>query len=75
MSALVLSSEMPNCVFGLEQRNKAAPQVITSYAIKHAAMDVGNGLAGLISIPGAAAAALIGAILAQAPLVYGPMTR
>lgn len=59
----------------LEQRNKAAHQVITSYAVKHAAMDVGIGLAGLIPIPGAATAALISAILAQAPLVYRPMTR
>lgn len=75
MAALVLSGDMPNCVFGLEERNKAAHQVITAYAIKHAAMDVGIGLAGLIPVPGAATVALIGAILAQAPLVYGPMTR
>lgn len=75
MSALVLSGDMPNCVFGLEQRNRAAHEVITSYAVKHAAMDVGIGLAGMIPIPGAATAALIGAILAQAPMIYGPMTR
>lgn len=75
MSALVLSSDMPNCVFGLEDRNRAAHKVITSYAVKHAAMDVGIGLIGLTPIPGAATAALIGAILAQAPLIYRPMTR
>lgn len=66
---------MPDCVFGLEQRNKAAHKVITSYAIMHAAVDVGIGLAGLIPIPGAATMALVLAILAQAPLVYGPMTE
>lgn len=75
MTTVILNSDMPSCVFNLEQRNQAAHRVITSYAIKHAAMDVGIGLAGLIPIPGAATAALIGAILAQAPLVYGPMTR
>jgi uncharacterized protein (DUF697 family) len=75
MSALVLSGDMPNCVFGLEVRNAKAHQVITSFAVKHAAMDVGIGFAGLIPIPGAATAALISAIVAQAPLIYGPMTR
>lgn len=75
MSGLVLSGDMPNCVFGLEERNEAAHKVITTYAIKHAAMDVSIGIAGFLPIPGAATAALIGAILLQAPLVYGPMTR
>lgn len=75
MSALVLSGDMPNCVFGLEARNVSAHQVITSYAQKHSAMDVGIGLAGLLPIPGAATAALIGAIAAQAPVIYEPMAR
>jgi hypothetical protein len=75
MGALVLSGDMPNCVFGLEERNRAAHRVITAYAVKHAAMDVAIGAAGLIPVPGAATVALISAILAQAPLIYGPMTR
>jgi uncharacterized protein (DUF697 family) len=75
MSALVLSGDMPNCVLGLEDRNRAAHKVITSYAQKHAAMDVGIGIAGLIPIPGAATVALIGAIAAQAPVIYEPMAR
>lgn len=75
MSALVLSGDMPNCVFGLEGRNFAAQRLITSYAKKHAAMDVGIGAAGLIPIPGAATAALIGAIAAQAPVISEPMAR
>lgn len=75
MSAFVLTGDMPNCVFGLEDRNQAAQRMITSYAKKHAAMDVGIGLAGLLPIPGAATAALIGAIAAQAPVIYEPMAR
>jgi hypothetical protein len=75
MSELMLSGDLPSCVFGLEERNIKAQQVITSYAVMHAAMDVGIGLAGFIPIPGAATVALIGAILAQAPLVYAPMTK
>jgi hypothetical protein len=35
----------------------------------------GIGLVGLIPIPGIATVALISAMLAQAPLIYGPMTR
>jgi hypothetical protein len=75
MSAQVISYDAPNCVFDLEERNRQAQQIITSYAVKHAAMDVSIGLLGLLPIPGAATTALIGAILAQAPLVYDPMTR
>ena len=72
MTAAVLTGDMPNCVFGLESRNAEAQKVITSYAVKHAAMDVGIGLAGLLPIPGAATAALIAAIVAQAPFDLRP---
>ncbi len=75
MSELILSRDMPNCLFGLEQRNETAHQVIASYAKKHAKLDIGIGLAGLLPIPGAATVALVGAVLAQAPLIYGPMTQ
>lgn len=69
-----LSLNQPTCVYGLQGRNQKAKEIITKYAKMHAAMDVGIGLTALIPIPGASTAALIGAILAQAPLVYKPMT-
>jgi uncharacterized protein (DUF697 family) len=69
-----LALNQPTCVFGLEDRNRRAKEIITKYAKMHAAMDVGIGLTALIPIPGAATAAVIAAILAQAPLVYKPMT-
>lgn len=74
MSSPILEGT-PQCVLGLRERNEQAHEIICKYATAHAAMDVGIGLTSFIPIPGAATVALIGAILAQAPLIYGPMTR
>ena len=71
----MFSSDMPNCVFDLEARNRKANAIITSYAMKHAATDVGIGVAGFVPIPGAATVALLSAIALQAPLIYTPMTQ
>jgi hypothetical protein len=49
--------------------------LIESYAQRHIWMDVGIGLAGFIPIPGAGLASMIGAIAAQAPLIYQPMAQ
>jgi hypothetical protein len=59
----------------LEDRNKLADALIKSYSTKHAVMDVGVGLAGLIPVPGAAPLALVAAIVLQAPIIYQPLAR
>jgi hypothetical protein len=74
MSDLIPYGGQPMCVMGLEERNRRAHEIITEYARKHAMMDVGIGLTALVPLPGAPAVALIMAILAQAPLIYRPMT-
>jgi hypothetical protein len=57
----------------LASRNQNAQDVIDAYAGRHAGMDVAVGLVGLL--PGMAIPALVGAIVAQGPIVYRPMAR
>jgi hypothetical protein len=59
----------------IEQRLRQSESIINRYAIRHQTMDIGIGLAGLLPIPGAATAAMIGVIGAQAPVIYQPMVR
>lgn len=59
----------------IEQRLQQSGSIINRYAIRHQTMDIGIGLAGLLPIPGAATAAMVGVIGAQAPLIYQPMVR
>jgi uncharacterized protein (DUF697 family) len=75
MTTVNVDENAPRCVFGLEERNAKAHKIISRYAKAHAAMDVGIGLMAFIPIPFAGTAALVAAILAQAPLIYTPMTK
>jgi len=70
---LDISNPTVNTLTHLEERNRIARDFISSYANKHAAMDVLVGLIGLI--PGAAIPALAGAIAAQSPVIYQPLAR
>lgn len=70
---LDISNPTVNTLTYLEERNRIARDFISSYANKHAAMDVLVGLIGLI--PGAAIPALAGAIAAQSPVIYQPLAR
>jgi len=58
--------------FRLRERNRVALDVISSYANKHAAIDVVVGIAGTF-IPFMAIPALAGSIALQAPVIYQPM--
>ena len=60
-------------VFHLAERNRLAERTISEFASKHATMDIGVGLVGLI--PGAGLPALIVAIAAQSPVIYQPLAR
>jgi hypothetical protein len=72
--ALALPSGSNLCILNLAERNRMAHKVITDYAQGHAAGDIAVGLIGTF-IPGMALPAMIGAIVAQAPLVYTPMAK
>ena len=63
------------CVYNLQDRNQQAQKIIQKWAERHRLADVGIGLSGLLPIPGAATAALIGAIAIQGPLIYAPMSK
>lgn len=56
----------------LEERNRIARDTIKKYAARHAKMDIAIGAAGVF---GYAIPALVGAIVAQAPLIYQPLAR
>lgn len=68
-----LGNPAKTVVFRLNERNRLAARVIDDYVKKHAAMDVGVGVVGLI--PGASLPALVTAIGLQAPVIYQPMAR
>ncbi len=72
-SNLDLTKPTFNTMHRLEERNRIAREFITDYAGKHAFMDVGVGLIGLL--PFAALPALATAIAAQSPFIYQPMAR
>jgi hypothetical protein len=72
-SSLALDSANSLVVFELEQRNARAQAIIAKYAKLHAGMDVAVGIFGLL--PGLAIPALVGAIAAQAPVIYIPMAK
>lgn len=57
----------------LEQRNRLAQALIDSYGTKHAFMDVGVGLVGLI--PGLGIPALLTSLGAQVSVIYQPLAR
>jgi hypothetical protein len=70
---LDISNPTVNTLARLDERNRIARDFISSYANKHAAMDVVVGLVGLI--PGLSIPALAGAIAAQSPVIYQPLAR
>jgi hypothetical protein len=57
----------------LEDRNRLAQDTIDKFKTKHATMDVGVGLIGLV--PGAGLPALITAIAMQSPIIYQPLAK
>jgi hypothetical protein len=60
-------------VDNLEQRNRLARELIDSYGTKHALMDVGVGIVGLV--PGLGIPAILASIGAQVPVIYQPLAR
>jgi hypothetical protein len=70
---LDINNPTVNTLTRLDERNRIARDFITSYANKHAAMDVAVGLVGLI--PGLSIPALAAAIAAQSPVIYQPLAR
>jgi len=71
--SIELNDPTINTLARLDERNRIARDFISSYANRHAAMDVAVGLVGLI--PFMSLPALAAAVAAQSPIIYQPLAR
>lgn len=60
--------------FDFPERNRLATAAIEKYAVTHATVDAGIGLAGFLPVPGAATASIIASMAVQVP-IYRALAR
>lgn len=76
LSLPTVNQTVPNSIFHLAKRNAQATEIIRAYALKHTLTDLGIGFVGTaLPVPGSGIAAMVAAMLVQAPLFYQPMVR
>ncbi len=76
LSLPTMNKTVPNSIFRLAERNAQATEIIRTYALRHTLTDLGIGFVGTaLPVPGSGIAAMVAAMLVQAPLFYQPMVK